>query len=40
MLEGIEKAKNSGRNVEIRQVENFNDLYKKAVNKRNKNLNP
>lgn len=40
MVEGIEKAKNSGRNVEIRQVENFNDLYKKAINKRNKNLNP
>lgn len=40
MVEGIEKAKKSGRGVEIRQVDTFQDLYKKALNKRNKNLKP
>lgn len=36
MIEGIEKAKTTGRNVEIRNLDNFKNLYDKAIEKLNK----
>lgn len=35
MIEGIEKAKKLGREVEIRNVDSFADLYKKAIERNN-----